>query len=312
MSIGPVRGVNFHETQPLFVSGGDDHKVKVWNYKTKKCLFTLTGHLDYIRTVEFHRDLPWICSSSDDQTIRIWNWQNRSVIAILTGHSHYVMSATFHPEETLLASASLDQTVRIWDFSRLKEKSMQKTGSRPNEIFGGTEVEVKHIIEGHEKGVNWVAFHPTQKIVASGADDKTIKLWRLSGNKHWEMDTLKGHANNVSCVLFHPRMDILISNSEDKTLRVWDMNRRVQIHQQRKDTDRFWILAAHPSLNYFAAGYDNGMIVFKLERESYASARAGSLIFFVKNKNLCYHDLAGKDKTTLCPVNTNGKQVLMN
>jgi coatomer protein complex subunit alpha (xenin) len=36
------------------------------------------------------------------------------------------MSATFHPEETLLASASLDQTIRIWDFSRLKEKSMQK------------------------------------------------------------------------------------------------------------------------------------------------------------------------------------------
>jgi len=34
---GPVRGVSFHETQPMFVSGGDDHKVKVWNYKTKKC-----------------------------------------------------------------------------------------------------------------------------------------------------------------------------------------------------------------------------------------------------------------------------------
>ena len=68
------------------------------------------------------------------------------------------------------------------------------------------------------------------KIVASGADDKTIKLWRLSGNKHWEMDTLKGHANNVSCVIFHPRMEILISNSEDKTLRIWDLNRRVQIH----------------------------------------------------------------------------------
>jgi coatomer protein complex subunit alpha (xenin) len=149
------------------------------------------------------------------------------VIAILTGHSHYVMSATFHPEECLLASASLDQTVRIWDFTKLKEKSMQKSGSRPNEIFGGTEVEVKHILEGHEKGVNWVAFHPTMKVVASGADDKTIKLWRLSGNKHWEMDTLKGHGNNVSCVLFHPRAEIIISNSEDKTLRLWDFNRRV-------------------------------------------------------------------------------------
>jgi coatomer protein complex subunit alpha (xenin) len=92
----------------MCVSGGDDHKVKVWNYKSKKCMFTLTGHLDYIRTVEFHKELPWIISSSDDQTVRLWNWQNRSVIAILTGHSHYVMCAAFHPDDTLIASASLD------------------------------------------------------------------------------------------------------------------------------------------------------------------------------------------------------------
>lgn len=26
---GPVRGVDFHSQQPLFVSGGDDYKIKV-------------------------------------------------------------------------------------------------------------------------------------------------------------------------------------------------------------------------------------------------------------------------------------------
>ena len=76
---GPVRGVDFHKTQPLFVSGGDDYKIKVWSYQTRRCLFTLNGHLDYIRTVFFHHELPWIVSASDDQTIRIWNWQNRSL-----------------------------------------------------------------------------------------------------------------------------------------------------------------------------------------------------------------------------------------
>jgi coatomer protein complex subunit alpha (xenin) len=64
--LGPVRGIAFHETQPMFVSGGDDNHVKVWNYKLKKCLFTLQGHLDYVRTVEFHNELPWIISASDD------------------------------------------------------------------------------------------------------------------------------------------------------------------------------------------------------------------------------------------------------
>jgi len=76
---GPVRGIDFHKTQPLFVSGGDDYKIKVWSYQTRRCLFTLNGHLDYVRTVFFHHELPWILSSSDDQTIRIWNWQNRSL-----------------------------------------------------------------------------------------------------------------------------------------------------------------------------------------------------------------------------------------
>ena len=55
--LGPVRGISFHKNQPLFVSGGDDYKVKGWNYKTKKCIFTLKGHLDYIRTVYFHYEV---------------------------------------------------------------------------------------------------------------------------------------------------------------------------------------------------------------------------------------------------------------
>jgi coatomer protein complex subunit alpha (xenin) len=81
---GPVRGVDFHKTQPLFVSGGDDYKIKVWSLQTRRCLFTLNGHLDYVRTVFFHHELPWIISASDDQTIRIWNWQNRSLSTSIT------------------------------------------------------------------------------------------------------------------------------------------------------------------------------------------------------------------------------------
>lgn len=86
---GPVRAVDFHPTRSMFASGGDDYKIKVWNFK--HVLYTLSGHLDYVRTVEFQpNDLPWILSCSDDQTIRIWNWQSRNCLAILTGHNHYV------------------------------------------------------------------------------------------------------------------------------------------------------------------------------------------------------------------------------
>jgi WD40 repeat protein len=48
----------------LLVSGGDDYKIKVWNYKLRRCSFTLVGHLDYIRTVQFHHEVGLACRTS--------------------------------------------------------------------------------------------------------------------------------------------------------------------------------------------------------------------------------------------------------
>jgi len=96
---GPVRAVDFHPSRSMFASGGDDNKIRVWNFR--HILYTLSGHFDYIRTVEFHpNDLPWILSCSDDQTIRIWNWQSRNCLAVLTGHNHYVCISTWSSANT--------------------------------------------------------------------------------------------------------------------------------------------------------------------------------------------------------------------
>lgn len=97
-----------------------------WNYKKRRCIFTLLGHLDYVRTTFFHHEYPWILSASDDQTIRIWNWQSRTCISVLTGHNHYVMCAMFHPTEDQIVSASLDQTVRVWDIAGIANRDGMK------------------------------------------------------------------------------------------------------------------------------------------------------------------------------------------
>ena len=39
-----------------------------------------------------------------------------------------------------------------------------------------------HLCQGHDRGVNWVAFHPTMPLIVSGADDRQVKLWRMNGN----------------------------------------------------------------------------------------------------------------------------------
>lgn len=318
---GPVRGLCFHNQQPIFVSGGDDYKIKVWNYKERRCLFTLLGHLDYVRTTFFHSQYPWIVSASDDQTIRIWNWQSRNSIAIVTGHNHYVMCAQFHPTEDLIVSASLDQTIRIWDTSGLRKKnaapgsdanrpspvvaSLSSTTSRQPDLFGQPDVVVKHVLEGHDRGVNWVAFHHSMPLVASAADDRMVKIWRYNDSKAWEVDTCRGHYNNVSCVLFHPREDLILSNGEDKTVKVWDLQKRTCLATFRQDHDRFWVLAAHPTLNLFAAGHDGGMVVFKLARERPPFATHQNFVFYVKDRQVRRLDLTTSKDIAL--ANLRGK-----
>ncbi|CAM1503670.1 Fc.00g012610.m01.CDS01 [Cosmosporella sp. VM-42] len=299
---GPVRGVDFHKTQPLFVSGGDDYKIKVWSYQTRRCLFTLNGHLDYVRTVFFHHELPWILSSSDDQTIRIWNWQNRSLICTMTGHNHYTMCAQFHPKEDLVVSASLDQSVRVWDISGLRKKhsaptsmsfedQMARANQNQTDMFGNTDAVVKFVLEGHDRGVNWVAFHPTMPLIVSAGDDRLVKLWRMSETKAWEVDTCRGHFQNASGCLFHPHQDLILSAGEDKTIRVWDLNKRTAVQSFKRENDRFWVIAAHPEINLFAAGHDNGVMVFKLERERPASAVHQNQLFYItKEKHLKSYD----------------------
>eukprot|EP01047_Picozoa_sp_COSAG01_P027075 COSAG01_NODE_1772_length_9263_cov_93.070930_3_plen_1231_part_00 len=299
-------------------------RAQVWNYKLRRCMFTLLGHLDYIRTVHFHSDSPWIVSASDDQTIRVWNWISRTCITVLTGHNHYVMSAAFHPKDDLVVSASLDQTVRVWDVSGLKRKSSgpryPADGQPRPDLFGASDAVVKYVLEGHDRGelasscpllliqapchpgvffaspvadttvaiagVNWAAFHPSLPLIVSGADDRQVKLWRMNDTKAWEVDTLRGHVNNVSCVLFHPRQELIISNSEDKSIRVWDMSKRTAIATFRREHDRFWVMTAHPNQNLLAAGHDSGMIVYKLERERPAMAVHDGSIYYVKDKDV--------------------------
>lgn len=175
------------------------------------------------------------------------------------------------------------------------------------DLFGQADAVVKHVLEGHDRGVNWVAFHPTLPLIVSGADDRNIKLWRMNEYKAWEVDTCRGHYNNVSCVFFHPRQELIISNGEDKSIRVWDLGKRQCLHTFRRENDRYWILAVHPNLNLFAAGHDTGMIIFKLERERPAYAVHGNILYYIKERHLRKVDFTTTKDTAIMQLRGSGR-----
>ena len=72
---------------------------------------------------------------------------------------------------------------------------------------------------------------------------------------------------------------------------MWDLNKRVSVQSFKREQDRFWVIAAHPEINLFAAGHDNGVMVFKLERERPASTIYQNQIFYItKEKHVRSYD----------------------
>ncbi|MDB9475636.1 WD40 repeat domain-containing protein, partial [Dolichospermum circinale] len=75
-------------------------------------------------------------------------------------------------------------------------------------------------LSGHSNFVYSVSFSPDGKTLASGGDDKTIKLWNLDTGK--EIRTLSGHSDFVYSVSFSPDGRTLASGSGDQTIKLWN------------------------------------------------------------------------------------------
>jgi WD40 repeat protein len=57
--------------------------------------------------------------------------------------------------------------------------------------------------------------------LASGSEDKTVKLWSVESQK--EVTTLKGHDDTAFSVAFSPDGKYLASGSDDKTVKLWSV-----------------------------------------------------------------------------------------
>ncbi|KAI3777467.1 hypothetical protein L1987_47267 [Smallanthus sonchifolius] len=142
---GPVRGVHFHKSQPLFVSGGDDYKIK----------YVLEGHDRGVNWASFHPTLPLIVSGADDRQIKIWRMNDSKAweVDTLRGHMNNVSSVLFHSRKDIIVSNSEDKSIRVWDATK---RTGLQTFRREHDRF-------------------WIlCCHPEMNLLAAGHDSGMI------------------------------------------------------------------------------------------------------------------------------------------
>lgn len=84
-------------------------------------------------------------------------------------------------------------------------------------------------LKGHSDTVHQARFSPDGQRIATGSEDKSIRIWDAKTGK--ELRKLMGHSGPVVDVNFSPDGTKLVSASSDSTARVWDIEKGTEILQ---------------------------------------------------------------------------------
>jgi WD40 repeat protein/tRNA A-37 threonylcarbamoyl transferase component Bud32 len=180
-----------------------------------------------------------------DVSSNTWVWQNYWVQNAADSSDRYETQALIQLLDRLIAPdlsqrfSTVAEAIAVLQSVRRKKIIVPAVSPR---------WECYATLVGHQgvfSSVNSVAIAPDNTVLASGSDDKTIRVWSTETGK--EQAILQAHTQFVKSVAFHPHdPNVLASGSSDRTIKIWDWQQNQPIQTLAGHTNHVNAIAFSP------------------------------------------------------------------
>ena len=115
---GALQGLAVHPKLPLFVTGGSDSVIRIWNSRTFVLERALIGHSGYVSVAAWSRDGTYLATGAYDDEVVIWDGASGKIVRRFKAHTGGVYSLAWSADSRWIAAAGDgSETLHIWEAS---------------------------------------------------------------------------------------------------------------------------------------------------------------------------------------------------
>ncbi|QGJ71315.1 Hypothetical protein PBC10988_30190 [Planctomycetales bacterium 10988] len=223
---GSIQALVFADNgNSLYYTDGSPEVIS-WDVQKKCLLAPLAGHVAGVQQLAVSRSGQWLASSALDETIRIWNLEDRSSVQTIPGYFGSLPIA-FSPNHQLLAMSRAVRDESFTNLGREKQEEIYRFGDQVSyspvadiSLFNWQLKEEQIRLKGHARRVSCFAFSPDGKRLATGSQDRTLRIWDLASGHL--LTTITGLNGMLTQLKFSPDGQVLASLTSDGQVRIWN------------------------------------------------------------------------------------------